>query len=98
MPAVYPALPGVTSNLARPGHKLLDQFRDVSRVKHDAYRIDQSRVHSLNGLFYFTIKCQFPSVLGRHVIGHLAFAATAGGICQPSEARIASTRRCNCPQ
>ncbi len=38
MSAVYPALPGVTSNLARPQHKLLDQVRDVLRVKHYAYR------------------------------------------------------------
>ncbi len=53
MSAVYSALPGTTSTLVRPPRKLLDQVRDVLRVKHYAYRTEQAYVHWIKRFILF---------------------------------------------
>ena len=85
MAAVYPALPSFTSNLARPGHKLLDQVRDFLRVKHYAYRTDQAYVHSLKRFILFHDKMSVSKCPTRACHWSFGISATAGGESAPAE-------------
>ncbi len=51
--ALAKKLLGATSNLARSPRKLLDQVRDVLRVKHYAYRTEQAYVHWIKRFILF---------------------------------------------